>query len=69
MIEKIKLTGRFAVLVLMAIFLEGMLTLGGALQFENYNAVAWIVQALILVLCIWGAIEWTEDVKDESKSW
>lgn len=62
MIKNIKLTGRFAVLVLIAIFLEGMLTLGGALKFENYNAVAWLVQACILVLCIWGAIEWTEDV-------
>lgn len=62
MIEKIQLTGRFAVLVLTAIFLEGMLTLGGALKFENYNAVAWLVQACILIICIWGAIEWTEDV-------
>lgn len=60
MIENIKLTGRFAMLVLTAIFLEGMLTLGSAFNFESYGPIAWIVQALVLVLCIWGAVEWTE---------
>lgn len=69
MIEAIKITGRFALLALFAIIFEGLLTLGGAFKFEHYGALAWIVQCLILVLCVWGAAEWTESVKDEDKSW
>ena len=60
MIEAIKLTGRFALIVLFAIMFEGMLTLGSAFKFEHYDALAWIVQCLIFVLCVWVAVEWTE---------
>jgi hypothetical protein len=69
MIEAIKITGRFASLALFAIIFEGMLTLGSAFKFEYYGPLAWIVQCLILVLCVWGAAEWTEAVKKDSKSW
>jgi len=60
MIKAIKITGRCASLALFAIIFEGMLTLGSAFKFEYYGPLAWIVQCLILVLCVWGAIEWTE---------
>jgi hypothetical protein len=69
MIEAIKITGRFASLALFAIIFEGILTLGSAFKFEQYDALAWIVQCLILVICVWGAAEWTESIKEESKSW
>ena len=63
MIEAIKFTGRFAVLVLTAILFEGAMTLGSAFRFEEYGALGWIVQSLVFVLCVWGAAEWTEEVR------
>lgn len=57
------LVGRIATLALCAIFIEGMLTLGGAFNFDNYNALAWIVQVLITSVVVWLACEWHHEVE------
>jgi len=59
----IGLVGRIATLALGAIFIEGMLTLGTAFNFNNYNAMAWIVQVLIASVVVWGACEWHDEVE------
>ena len=61
------LIGRMATLALCAIFIEGMLTLGSAFNFNNYNAFAWIVQALIACIIVWGACEWHFEVEYNKK--
>lgn len=40
-------TGLFIV-----IFLEGMLTLGTAFRFEEYNAFAWIAQIIVVTIAV-----------------
>lgn len=62
----IGLIGRISVLALTAMLIEGMMTLGNAFNFENYDPISWIVQALILCTVVWGACEWhsaAEDIK------
>ena len=69
--EKIKniveFSGRLATLLLCLIFFEGMLTLGSAFDYNNYNVVAWIAQSLFFVLCVWGACEWMDAAKQEKE--
>lgn len=50
--------GRLSAVLLVTIFLEGMFTLGSALDFENYSAMGVIFQALMFCLATWGATEW-----------
>lgn len=38
--------------LLVLIFLEGMMTLGSAFNFENYSVFGWIVQAVLVVFTI-----------------
>ena len=68
-LEKLKnfveFSGRLATLLLCLLFFEGMLTLGWALDYTNYGPVAWIVQSLFFVLCVWGACEWMEVSKKD----
>lgn len=50
--------------LLLTIFLEGMLSLGSAFNFSNYNAFAWIAQAVIVTAAITTALR----LKDEEGS-
>ena len=64
----VALLGRFAVTILGAIFIEGMMTLGTAFQFEHYNVVAWIAQVAALVVCCWVAVNWhCEELDKQNK--
>ena len=63
----IGLIGRFAVLALCAILFEGIITLGAAFNFDNYNALAWIVQCLIFCTVVWAACEWHYEVEHNKK--
>ena len=56
--KKIRLVGRLAASALIAIFLEGLMTLGHAYNFSEYGPMGWIVQGLILVLVVWIGAEW-----------
>ena len=70
-LEKLKtfveFSGRLSTLLLFLLFFEGMLTLGWALDYTNYGPLAWVVQSLFFVLCVWGACEWM-DVSKQNKS-
>jgi hypothetical protein len=60
----ISLLGRIATLLLVAIFIEGMVTFGDAFDFKNYSAIGVIFQSLLFCVCIWLGAEWyTEDSK------
>ena len=61
----VEFSGRLATLLLCLLFFEGLLTFGSALDYTNYGPVAWIVQSLFFVLCVWGACEWMEVSKKD----
>ena len=63
----VEFSGRLATLLLCLISLEGIATLGWALDYTNYGPLAWVVQSLFFVLCVWGACEWM-DVSKQNKS-
>lgn len=50
--------GRLSAVMIGIIFLEGMFTLGSALDFEHYSAMGVVFQALMFCLGTWGATEW-----------
>jgi hypothetical protein len=50
--------GRLSAVLLITIFLEGMCTLGSALDFEHYSAMGVVFQALMFCLAVWVATEW-----------
>jgi len=50
--------------LLLTIFLEGMLSLGSCFNFSNYNAFAWIAQAVIVTAAVTTALR----IKDEEGS-
>jgi hypothetical protein len=50
--------GRLSAVLLITIFLEGMFTLGSALDFENYSAMGVVFQALMFCVAVWAATEW-----------
>ena len=50
--------GRLSAVLVATIFLEGMFTLGSALDFEHYSAMGVVFQALMFCLAVWGATEW-----------
>jgi len=52
-------------LLLCLISLEGMATLGWALDYTNYGPLAWVVQSLFFVLCVWGACDWMDASKKQ----
>jgi len=56
--SKIAFVGRLATLILSAIFVEGFVTLGEALQFENYSVMGWIMQTLTFLILLWATTEW-----------
>lgn len=50
--------GRLAVSLLGVIFIEGLLTLGAALNYQEYGAIGWIIQSLVFAATVWFASEW-----------
>lgn len=50
-----------AVAIVATVFFEGMLTLGTAFQFENYNWFAWFVQAVVFAFAITTALRLVEE--------
>jgi hypothetical protein len=55
--KQIRFLGRFSLILLLVIGMEGLATLGMALNYQSYGPLAWICQSLVLMLCIWGAAE------------
>jgi hypothetical protein len=53
-----------AVAIMATVFLEGMLTLGSAFQFENYNWFAWFVQAVVFAFAITTALRLVDEMKE-----
>jgi hypothetical protein len=53
-----------AVAIIATVFLEGMLTLGTAFQFENYNWFAWFVQAVVFAFAITTALRLVDEMKE-----
>lgn len=64
--KTIQLLGRMATLLLVAIIFEGIMTMGQAFDFVGYSAMGIIFQALIFVVCIWGAAEWHNSENSKS---
>jgi hypothetical protein len=50
-----------AVAIVATVFFEGMLTLGAAFQFENYNWFAWFVQAVVFAFAVTTALRLVEE--------
>ena len=67
MLNGIRFTGRLCLLVICAMFLEGMLTLGGAFQFEEYTVIGYVFQALVFVCLVWATAEWHDSEKQEAE--
>lgn len=50
--------GRLSLLILVAMFVEGMATLGNAFTFEAYSAIECVAQTLLFCCLVWCASEW-----------
>lgn len=50
-----------AVAIVATVFFEGMLTLGTAFQFEDYNWFAWFVQSVVFAFAITTALRLVEE--------
>jgi hypothetical protein len=48
-------------------FLEGVLTLGGAFRFEEYTAIGYVFQALVFCCVLWATAEWHHAEKQEAE--
>ena len=53
-----------AVAIVATVFLEGMLTLGSAFQFENYNWFGWFIQAVVFAFAITTALRLVDEMKE-----
>lgn len=51
--------------IIATVFLEGMLTLGSAFRFENYNWFAWFMQSVVFAFAIVTALRVADEVSDE----
>ena len=67
MLNCIRFTGRLCLLVISAMFLEGMFTLGGAFRFEEYTAIGWVFQALVFCCVLWATAEWHDSETQEAE--
>ncbi len=67
MLNGIRFTGRLCLLVICAMFLEGVLTLGGAFRFEEYTAIGYVFQALVFCCVLWATAEWHHAEKQEAE--
>jgi NADH:ubiquinone oxidoreductase subunit 3 (subunit A) len=50
--------------ILLTIFLEGLLTMGWAFNFNKYGAFAWLVQAIILTTVVTTALRIRQEQGD-----
>jgi len=50
--------------ILLTIFLEGLLTMGCAFNFNNYGVFAWLVQATILITVVTTALRIRQEQGD-----
>ena len=56
--------GRFSVIMLLVMVLEGLITFGSAFDFSHYTAAGAIFQCLIVCVVIWVAAEWYYESKN-----
>lgn len=61
LMKTIKRLQYVAVAMIALMFFEGMLTLGSAFKFENYNTFAWIAQAILVTACATTALRLVEE--------
>jgi len=57
------LIGRTSMLLLLALFMEAMITYGRALEIDRYTPMIWFIQFLVFNCCLFIAIK--IDEKDE----
>ena len=57
----ISLLGNYALLILILVFLEGVVTVGKAFQFETYNWFGWFCQGCALVVLFYAAFSIAEE--------
>jgi len=58
----VRFCGVLSLYLLVLILLEGLFTFGQAFNFEKYNTIGWIVQGLLIVVCIYVT---SESMKDD----
>lgn len=61
LMKTIKRLQYVAVAMIALIFFEGMMTLGTAFDFNNYNTFAWIAQAILVIACVTTALRLVEE--------
>ncbi len=54
-----------AVAIIAVVFFEGMLTLGTAFHFEDYNWFAWFMQAVLFAFAITTALRIADEMSKE----
>ena len=54
-----------AIAIMATVLLEGMMTLGTAFRFENYNWFAWFMQSVIFAFAIVTALRVAEEESKE----
>jgi len=52
--------------LLALIFVEGMMTLGTAFNFDNYNWFCWFVQALLVIMTISLSLKISSEMDEEN---
>jgi len=52
--------------LLALIFVEGMMTLGTAFMFDNYNWFCWFVQALLVIMTISLSLKISSEMDEEN---
>jgi hypothetical protein len=52
--------------LLVLIFMEGMMTLGTAFNFDNYNWFCWFVQALLVIMTISLSLKISSKMDEEN---
>lgn len=56
--------GRFSVIMLLVIILEGLITFGSAFNFTDYTAIGAVFQCFIFCVATWVAAEWYYESKN-----
>ena len=54
-----------AIAIMATVLLEGMMTLGTAFRFDNYNWFAWFMQSVIFAFAIVTALRVADEVSKE----
>lgn len=54
---------KLAILLLVLIAFEGLITLGGAFNLEEYHWIAYVVQVLLIIVCArFAAEDWNKSI-------